>query len=384
MANIETRPFLSPRFKGSRFHKGAMPLNVLGEFVHLERMFVTLAKSAYLEQNPGRVRSLRGFEKMASIALAGSNEDGSSVPSLVLLFSSMAGSFQSSFLASPYEQARDQFFQAVRDANDGKQIDLEPAAIRHLARFGRSLAAGDEVDFAWKQGKTPAVFNAFTKQRFSEATEGEDYLAECSLVGRATGLESFDGTFNFRRTDGKAEWVPLPDALKPVVTDAFARFEKGKSAFVRVTGIASFDKDGVIKKLETIDDVVSLDPRDTTVRLIELANMKPGWLDGEGEVPTPEGISWLKGSFEDKFDVQLELPYLFLTEEGFILAEWDLPLGSVCLTIDTSNRSGELIVVGLGDGITSTETQLDLGNESDGWVRLNKIIRSLGATADES
>mgnify|MGYP000889277463 CR=1 FL=1 len=123
---------------------------------------------------------------------------------------------------------------------------------------------------------------------------------------------------------------------------------------------------------------------DATKRLDELSDFKPGWLDGEGEVPTPEGIVWLKSWFERRFDAELELPYLFLTEEGFVLAEWDLPQGYASLTIDTGKKAGELAVVRTGVELASINALIDLDSDSDCWDRVNEVIRGLGGTAGQA
>lgn len=55
----------------------------------------------------------------------------------------------------------------------------------------------------------------------------------------------------------------------------------------------------------------------------DLRGLRTGWLDGEGEAPDPEGLTWLEGWLRNQVAQGLPTPYLYPTPEGGVSAEWD-------------------------------------------------------------
>lgn len=66
------------------------------------------------------------------------------------------------------------------------------------------------------------------------------------------------------------------------------------------------------------------DAADIPRRLAELAALSPGWVNGEGR-PLPEGaVPWLCEWLQARAAEGMPVPYLYLTVEGELEAEWDV------------------------------------------------------------
>lgn len=81
-------------------------------------------------------------------------------------------------------------------------------------------------------------------------------------------------------------------------------------------------------------------PERLQLRLIELAALPAGWLDGEGESLDPEGLIWAAAHLLDMETKGLPYGYLYPTPEGNLSVEWDLPPDySVDLLFDLKSQT---------------------------------------------
>jgi hypothetical protein len=117
-----------------------------------------------------------------------------------------------------------------------------------------------------------------------------------------------------------------------------------------------------------------IDPLDVRTRLTELKSLKPGWLDGAGVAPKPEGLDWLAGAFDRHWSSDLPRPYLYPTAEGGVRAEWPLPPNEVSLEIDLSARTGGWHALNLDDD-TDESRALNLNATAD-WDWLAGEVRA--------
>lgn len=149
---------------------------------------------------------------------------------------------------------------------------------------------------------------------------------------------------------------------------------------MRIRGIGRFDRNNRLKAMEKVEHMTIVDPLDIRVRIDELKPHQAGWLDGtKGVPPAHEGLDWLADSFDSSYPNDVPLPYLFLTREGRVLAEWSLKRWSPSLEIDLLLKQGAWHVLNLE---TDEEQTLDLDLTSlDDWKWLADQIRILGGTA---
>lgn len=122
-----------------------------------------------------------------------------------------------------------------------------------------------------------------------------------------------------------------------------------------------------------------LNALDIRTRVEELKALKPGWLDGKGQVPSRSGLDWLADSFEALDSDELPRPYLFPTPEGSVLAEWQQKPWSLSLEVDLESKSGDWHALNVETDVEETAT-LDLRNIA-GWNQLAQSVRDHVAEA---
>ena len=127
--------------------------------------------------------------------------------------------------------------------------------------------------------------------------------------------------------------------------------------------------------------VTPLDPLDVTLRLEQMAELRDGWLDGEGNAPKKERLAWLADMFDAHFDGDLPLPYLYPTAEGRVQAEWTMNGREVSLEIDLETKQGEYQALNLKDDSCS-DLKFTLDNPG-GWSHLNEALKQLDAQTVE-
>jgi hypothetical protein len=109
--------------------------------------------------------------------------------------------------------------------------------------------------------------------------------------------------------------------------------------------------------------------------LDEIAQLQDGWLDGEGLTPNRESLSRLTQLFENHFEADLPLPFLYPTPNGGMQAEWSLGKQSITLEVNIDQLRGEYHALNIESGDADEET-LNL-QEAGGWGDLNARLRAL-------
>lgn len=107
-------------------------------------------------------------------------------------------------------------------------------------------------------------------------------------------------------------------------------------------------------------------------RLEELKAMKSGWLDGEGEALSREGMDWLGIFFENAPEGTL-LPCLYPMPEGGVQAEWP---DDVSMEIDLARHIG-VLYCSTGE---IDEYRLNLDNPDDQKILFQKLSEIQGMT----
>lgn len=86
--------------------------------------------------------------------------------------------------------------------------------------------------------------------------------------------------------------------------------------------------------------------------------LRPGWLDGEGDVASPADLDRLIRWFAIHLTADAPLPHLYPTPEGGVQAEWTFGAYEITLNIDLPS----------GDAIWHA---LDLATNTDEEITLN-------------
>ncbi len=355
-----------------------MPLHVLADFAVLEQMIVDIAKWKFRSENPARKRVPRGFTDGISLKLTGV-EDGSAIPVISLFFA--ATTLFPPAAKSYFEDARAAFVGAIREAEQNRPItDLPPRMLGYFARFGRSLEPGETVVFEDATAGPPAHLTQETRHRLVIASTVKEYTGDVMLHGTTTGMELKDGWFHLERPDGTTVRVPLAEQHLDTILEAFNNYAIGQKVRVRVYASGRFDRDRRLKGIESVDQVVVIDPLDVRARVEELKLLRHGWLDGKGIAPPPAALDGITVAFEERYPNDLRLPYLFPTPVGRVLAEWSLDPWSLSLEIDPVAKRGDWHSLNL-EADEETEKELDLASADD-WAWLAEQVRTAGGVAE--
>ncbi len=378
MRDVNVEPFLEPQLKGSRFDGGVVPLHVLADFAVLEQMIVEIAKWKYRGENPERKRVPRGFTDGISLKLTAVKE-GSAIPVISLFLT--ANTLFPPAAKSYFEEARAAIVGSIREAEQGQPItDLPPRILGYFARFGRSLEAGEAVVFHDATTSPPARLTQETRHRLVMASTVKEYTGDIVLHGTPTEIELKDGWFRLMRLDGTQITAPLSEPHLETVLEAVNSYASGQKVRVRVYASGRFDRDRKLKGIETVDQVVVIDPLDVRARVEELKLLRHGWLDGKGSAPSHTALDWFATAFEKQYPDNLRLPYLFPTPVGRILAEWSLGPWSLSLEFDPASKRGEWHSLNI-DTDEEFERELDLATD-DGWAWLAEQVRTVGGAAE--
>lgn len=108
-----------------------------------------------------------------------------------------------------------------------------------------------------------------------------------------------------------------------------------------------------------------------------LKELRPGWYEGSGSVPSHNGLSWLVGNIEGSFHPQtLIVPGIFPTPEGHVQLEWDLGSYQGILEFDLENKRADWLMFCLDTPEKGEELKIDLSSAS-GWTELTNCITEL-------
>ena len=81
-------------------------------------------------------------------------------------------------------------------------------------------------------------------------------------------------------------------------------------------------------------------PIDVPARLEEFKEVENGWLDGEGMVPSRDGLDWLIGAFRAHFPSEAMPARTYHTREGHVRMEWFMGSNFMSFEVDLPLHTG--------------------------------------------
>ena len=365
--------FLTLKLDGSRFDGGKIPLEVLADFAGLSELLIETAKWKFLQANPGRRRSPRGFTKGVELSLVGIQE-GSAKPVIALVIAAAAASLFPREIAAYMPQARDEVAKAVDAAAHGQKPDLPEHLLAHFDRFGRNLAESESIEFPGIENRAAAKLDKKTRRALLLNASTIDELTDVTVVrGLISEADQARKSFEVELPDGRKIPGQLTAQHRAQLMDAFFGYTNRQRVLIDCVG--RFNRSNRLVGIESIEQVTLLDPLDISARMDELRNLRDGWLDGEGNAPVAQRLSELEALFDAHYPDTLEPPHLYPTPDGNLSAEWSLAPFEVSLEIKLQDMTAQLHVLKLNDDTERSE-QLDLALAS-GWKRLVEVIESL-------
>ena len=372
--------FLRPRLVGARFEGGNIPLEVLSDLSALREIVIEVAKWRYLLDHPNRQRSPKGFARGVSLNLTGVGE-GSAILAISIEFhsSQLPNSPQLPGMPGQYEQYFLEARDAVIDAIAAAECDEPPTKalpeniLSHFDRLGSRLQDGESIEFHGATHARSARLTKESRRRLVLASRLNEVTQEVSVRGYIPEVNQDRMTFQFQLLEGRKVDGVIHSHHFDTVLEVFGNYKSSGRAIVR--GLGKYDRQERLVRLESIEDILSLDPLDVPARLYELRGLKNGWLDGEGVAPSTDRLNWLAETFDRLYPDELPLPHVYPTVEGGIQAEWSLGSCEASLTIDLAARKGDWHVLPTGRNAEDVEV-LSLADDA-GWMWLAQRIRSL-------
>lgn len=361
--------FLRPRLVGRRFDEHTLPLDILKDFSALEEMLIEVAKRQYLAAHTDRQRTPKGFTKGLELHLT-AVEEGSAIPVIALAFATLFPSADADY----FDQAKDQIVEAIAAAEQGRQPDLPPELLRYFDRFGRGLQEGEAIEFIRSNGQITKL-TPTTRERLLRASHAESWTEEVTLKGRIPEVDQADHSFELELRNGIKLKAPLLEAHRKSVLEAAVGYRDGLT--VAIKGVIQRDRADRPKCFELVEHVNPLDPLDIETRLEELAQLQDGWLDDKGRALDGVSLKRLIQAFDERFNPELPLPYLYPTPDGGVQAEWTLGNWEVSLEISLPSLAAEYQAVDIATGETREHVLSLSAEDGAGWAALDKALIQL-------
>jgi len=266
---------LNPRLVGRRFENHAIPVSFLKELPVLEKFILEVAKWIYKQENPGRERSPRGFNRDIHLQITKIDE-GSAIPAISIqdnnptLFESDAVGY--------YIKATNCIIDNISAAaNDDDAFEYLP---RHLMtffdKFGRGLLEDESIDFRLNSPGTQAVLDRKVRKNLILRSSSETYTDSVEVIGHIYAHDHIGNTFGLVTSTGKKLHCRVnKDYLEEIIT-AHANYE---NQYVAVKGIAEYNLNGDIKQIAEVEELEALSAKDISVQAENLKKLPAGWLD---------------------------------------------------------------------------------------------------------
>lgn len=370
--------FLKPKLNGERFGDHTVPLELLKDFAALQEMLVEVAKWEFRRTHPNRERIPRNFTEGVDLHLT-SVDEGSAVLTISLVFNSL---FPSSGNLSYFEQARTHIIESIASVERGAILPLPPNLLNYFDRFGRGLRQGESISFESQHGS--ATLTPETRAKLMQQAQATEWTEETALRVRIPEADKGRNSFEMELRDGTKLKGELTDLNQEVILNAFGNYNKGHDEYVLVQGVVKKDRANHLKSFENIEHVTPLDPLDVALRLDELAELKDGWLDGDGVAPSIPHLEALRRAFYLYFDSELSLPYLYPTPEGGIQAEWTMGNWEISLGVARDATVGEYHAINIKDDKVPEQFQtIEQLDGQMGWQIVNGLLKSLSPSKVE-
>jgi hypothetical protein len=322
-----------------------MPIEALTELVAYQQLVVGVAKEVYRNDHADRKRLPRGFADRLQLRLR-VIEPGSTVPVLERIREPGALLRR----ADEFTRSRDLVEEAVAAIAAGGALpeDFPRQAVVLFNRFGQTLHPDEAIELR-KPGAQSGPRYTRDVQRRLVLEELRTFQADVSEIGWVLELDSTRMTCLIRlRSALRAQPVPAP-------VDDFT-FEQVKAAMepngegppVYVTGIGVYTTAGHVLRLDSIQDVSPVENPDELEaldsRIAELAELKPGWLDGAGVPLTAAALSKARITLTELLLLDLPRARIYPTLEGGVEAEWSAGAYEISVTFEPDGSSNALVV----------------------------------------
>jgi hypothetical protein len=348
------KSFVEATFKGPRFTRPELPVDVLPELLAYKDLVVRVAKELYRARH-GRSRVPKGFDASFQLVLQEIRE-GSAIAAL------RRADFELPLEATQEESGEwDAFEEAKNKVEDyvaaigsygEAPADFPENVIPMFREFGKRLRDDEEILFPSPRHKEPVRYNQQVRKRIVLQISNT-YEKDVELVGPIVKLDKEHAHFRIRTDDYGSIDIPYTPVQGAMLATAL---RDGEFTKVSVLAAAQFDRDEHIKSVQVQDvSITGILSEDQITRierrLDEFTKLEPGWSSGYGEAPSRDATEWVRGVLLGLMAKdELPPPYLYATDAGHIRAEWTFGRWEVSAEFKLSGASVSLEAVDPGTG----------------------------------
>lgn len=317
--------FLRLTFDGGRFAEHRLAVQALTEMATLERLLAVVAKRLYIEDHPGRKRVPKNFHRSGQLYLSEVEHNCSTG----VLARQDAGTLKHAEDSEYFDRARDEVVRLLAAAGSGGSVGAvaDDEEFQLLLALGARLEKNERLVFGGLQAPT-AVVNSATRARLARA-RGQAMVIEQELSGEVDRFDEPGKKAWLRSEVGLLEFKFGPADREKIVTAIDLR----PAAQLLVTGKAIEQATGGWRMVERpAIDVIGVDRYDDVLairdRIRTLGELAPGWLEGDGHVPSMDLLAFVQGVLS-RLVVQDDLvprPKIYPTPDGGLQAEWTDPV----------------------------------------------------------
>lgn len=376
---MEDKIFIAPRLYGPRFMDHTLPVNILEDFTALEDLLIEVAKGIYLEENINRVRVPKGFSEGIYLKLINIDEGSSiakfAIASSIVLSSSLPLENIDTF--TYFEKAKDKIVSIIETVNNGEHpSSLDQKYLTYFNRIGKNLLDTESIDFGYNyESKTSskAILNKVTRKKILLSREQKvEYTDNIKLYALIPAIDQETKTFSLETDYGKIQ-CPLNEVIKDTVFTAFNEYKN--RTYVSLKGVALFNWNDKISKIEEVEYLDILDPLDVSLRINNLLKLEDNWLEGQGKSFNRIDLIAFKDLFNSYFDNKLPLPAIFPRVDGNIQLEWKEAYKNIIINVELNTLKSDFFFYNDIVDSDEYESQMLLDNK-ESWSLLNKLIET--------
>jgi len=357
----ESDGFAPFRLRGGRYEQVGFPLEALPELARYERLLLDVARGLWRNNNPERQRLPRGFVGRLQLRLV-RVEEGSVIPVLARPGLPADAETMLDGFGGVFEQAKnlvDATFEAIV-YDEELPPELPGEVVAEFIRFGSGLRKNEQVEFLGRA--RTVVYDRSVRKRFLKRTATEQFSVEGIELGRVTVVDADAQEFGL--TDLRGRLVRGKYTNSSLTVD-FRRVldSRNLASVVRVEGVLAVNERDETLEVEDVRsvEVFELPEFPWSSRLLELAALSAGWLDGNGKGVAFVALDFARDVLREVTDRGISVPGIFPMPDGGVQLEWqnDPIVTSVEVTPDLDVFLYRLDVnSGNEDNLTSTDVNV--------------------------
>ena len=371
--------FFQLRLIGNRFSNHSIPVDVLAGMIPLKDLVLEAAKLEYLNDHPNRQRVPRGFGNALELKLASIERGSAQLRIDMELPSSLSGVVDQH---SYFESGLTRVIYAIRNAGDNpstRDIDISNRMLDRLDQIAKHIREDEAIDFVSTSnddsGRDVARFTRDIAKILRKKLEGSsETVRQLEIRGSIPRLDQERRTLQIQTADRNKVSTSVSPELLDSVLQIFNGYRQNVRAYFRGTG--RINSAGQILEFRSISELNIIENRlDIGIQVDDLRALKDGWLDGEGQALSREGLDWLELTLRTCLPSDLPPPYLYPTATAGVQIEWSIGSNSVSLEICLASHTGIWHQLNLR---SDEELERDLNlSEATAWEWLIQQINCL-------